>query len=245
MSIWSSIIGGAAGGAILGGPIGAIIGAVAGHYIGQKMSDEPDMETDIANEQITFTIGVIALSAKMAKADGHVSREEVNAFRQAFQVPPAEMKNVARVFNMAKQEATGYESYARQLAKLFHDRPAMLEELLCILFHIARADNVIHPGELEFLERVSHIFGFSAAEFRRIKAENLGSDKGDPYAVLGVARDATDKEIKSAYRKLIKEHHPDLLVSQGLPQEFIEVATEKLSVINVAYDRIEKERDMK
>ncbi len=241
MSIWSSIIGGAAGGAILGGPIGAIIGAVAGHYIGQKMSDG----TGVANEQVTFTIGVIALSAKMAKADGHVSREEIDAFRQAFHVPEGEMKNVARVFNLAKQEATGYEAYSWQLAKLFHDRPAMLEELLCILFHIARADNVIHPAELEFLERVSHIFGFSTAEFRRIKAENLGPDKADPYTILGVTVNATDKEIKTAYRKLIKEHHPDLLASQGLPQEFIELATEKLSVINVAYDRIEKERGMK
>ena len=240
MSIWSSIIGGAAGGAILGGPIGAILGAMAGHYIGKKITDGPG----VATEQITFTIGVIVLSAKMAKADGHVSREEINAFRQAFQVPEGEMKNVARVFNLAKQEATGYEPYAWQLARLFQDRPAMLEELLSILFHIARADNVIHPAELDFLEKVSHIFGFNAAEFNRIKAENLGPDKSAPYTILGITREATDKEIKSAYRKLIKEHHPDLLASQGLPQEFIEVATEKLSVINVAYDRIEKERGM-
>lgn len=241
MSIWSSIIGGAAGGAILGGPLGAIIGAVAGHYIGKKMTDG----AGVATEQVTFTIGVIVLSAKMAKADGHVSREEIDAFKQAFQVPEGEMKNVSRVFNMARKEATGFEPYAQQLAKLFHDKPAMLEELLCILFHIARADNVIHPAELDFLKKVSGIFGFSASEFDRIRAENLGPDKGDPYEILGVKRDATDKEIKSAYRKLIKEHHPDLLASQGLPQEFIEVANEKLSVINVAYDRIEKERGMK
>ncbi len=241
MSIWSSIIGGAAGGAILGGPIGAIIGAVAGHYIGQKIGDG----AGIATEQITFTIGVIALSAKMAKADGHVSREEIDAFRQAFKVPEGEIKNVARIFNLAKQDARGYEPYARQLANLFQDRPAMLEELLCILFHIARADNVIHPAELTFLENVSGIFGFTTADFARIRAENLGPDKADPYTILGLTREATDKEIKSAYRKLIKEHHPDLLASQGLPQEFIEVANEKLSVINVAYDRIEKERGMK
>ncbi len=130
MSIWSSIIGGAAGGAILGGPIGAIIGAVAGHYIGKRIGDGAGVATD----QITFTIGVIALSAKMAKADGYVSREEIDAFKQAFQVPEGEMKNVARVFNMARKEATGFEPYARQLAKLFRDKPAMLEELLNILF---------------------------------------------------------------------------------------------------------------
>ncbi len=241
MSIWSSIIGGAAGGAILGGPIGAIIGAVAGHYIGKKMGEGGEgLETD----QVSFTIGVIALSAKMAKVDGHVSREEIDAFKQAFKVPESEMKNVARIFNMARKEATGFEPYALQLAKLFRAKPAMLEELLGILFHIARADGVIHPAELQFLADVSAIFGFSAAEFDRIRAENLGPDKADPYEILGVSRVATDKEIKSAYRKLIKEHHPDLLASQGLPPEFIEVANEKLSVINVAFDRIEKERGM-
>jgi len=240
MSIWSSIIGGAAGGAILGGPIGAIIGAVAGHYIGKKMGEGGGLETD----QVSFTVGVIALSAKMAKVDGHVSREEIDAFKQAFKVPESEMKNVARIFNMARKEATGFEPYALQLAKLFRAKPAMLEELLGILFHIARADGVIHPAELQFLADVSAIFGFSAAEFDRIRAENLGPDKADPYEILGVSRAATDKEIKSAYRKLIKEHHPDLLASQGLPPEFIEIANEKLSVINVAFDRIEKERGM-
>jgi DnaJ like chaperone protein len=131
------------------------------------------------------------------------------------------------------------------MAKLFQDKPVMLEELLCILFHIARADNVIHPAELNFLKTVSDLFGFSAAEFDRIRAENLGPDKADPYAILGINRAASDKEIKSAYRKLIKEHHPDLLASQGLPPEFIEIANEKQSLIIVAFDRIEKERGMK
>ncbi|MCF8474315.1 MAG: TerB family tellurite resistance protein [Emcibacter sp.] len=241
MSIWSAIIGGAAGGAILGGPIGAIIGAMAGHFIGKRIGGSEGIATD----QVTFTIGVIVLSAKMAKVDGHVSREEVEAFKQAFRVPEGEMKNVAHVFNLARQDATGFEPYARQLAKLFHDKPAMLEELLCILFHIARADNVVHPAELNFLEKVASIFGFSTSEFDRIRAENLGSDSSDPYTILGVTREATVKEIKLAYRKLIKEHHPDILASQGLPQEFIEVANAKLSVINVAYDQIEKERGMK
>jgi len=241
MSIWTSIIGAAAGGAILGGPIGAIIGAVAGHYIGKKISEGAGEAT----EQITFTIGVIVLSAKMAKADGHVSREEITAFKRAFRVPEGEMQNVARVFNLAKQEATGFEPYARQLAKLFQDKPVMLEELLSILMFIAMADTVIHPAELEFLKQVSDIFGFSDGEFERIRAENLGADKGDPYTILGVTREHSDKEIKAAYRKLIKEHHPDLLASQGLPEEFIDVANEKLSAINVAYDRIEKERGMK
>jgi len=241
MSIWSSIIGGAAGGAILGGPIGAIIGAVAGHYIGKKINGPTSIESD----QITFTIGVIALSAKMAKADGHVSREEIDAFKQAFQVPEGEMKNVAHVFNLARKETTGFELYAQQLAHLFHDRPAMLEELLNILFHIARADKVVHPSELNFLKKVSDIFGFSRAEFDRIRAENIGPDHNDPYRILGVKPEATNKEVKSAYRKLIKEHHPDLLASQGLPKEFVEVANEKLSAINVAYDKISKDRNMK
>jgi len=241
MSIWSTIIGGAAGMA-MGGPIGAILGAMAGHYVGKQAKGKVGGE---ATERASFTIGVIVLSAKMAKADGQVSRDEINVFRQAFQVPPSEVKNVGRIFDMAKKEATGYEAYARQLASMFHNRPAVLEELLSILFYIANADGVIHPAEKKFLEDVALIFNFSPDTFERIKEEVLGSAESDPYTILGARADMSDKEIKSLYRKLIKEHHPDRLVAEGVPEEFIKVATEKLAHINTAYDKIAKMRGIK
>ena len=242
MSIWTTIIGSAAGFA-LGGPIGALVGGLAGHAYG-RMRGVGGESDDGAQRQVAFTIGVIALGAKMAKADGVVTRDEVAAFREVVHVPPAEVKNVARVFDQAKQDSRGFEAYARQLGALFHDNPAVLEDLLDGLFHIAKADNIYHPAEDEFLGDVAEIFGFSQADFERIRAGHVGPDQADPYAILGVGREIADGELKSRYRKLIRDHHPDTLIAQGVPQEFIDIANEKLAVINDAYDRIAKERGL-
>lgn len=241
MSIWSTLIGGVAGVAVLGGPIGALVGAVAAHYAMQHFGPKVDDKT----QQITFTIGVIVLSAKMAKADGSVSREEVDVFKRAFQVPENEVKNVGRIFDQAKRDSAGFEPYARQLAGLFQAQPAVLEQLLDILFHIALADHVMHDKERDFLEEVAQIFGFSKHEFEAIRERHMGPDESNPYIILGVNKTASVGEIKSAYRALIKEHHPDRLMAQGMPEEFIKVATEKLATINHAYDQIGRERGIK
>ena len=246
MTIWGKIIGGATGFA-LGGPLGGLLGVLAGHAV-DRMSGQAELhETPEGAEvkQVAFTIALVALGAKMAKADGVVTRDEVDAFKEVFKVPPGEAKNVARFFDQAKKDSIGFEPYARQIAGMFRSQPAVLEELLDCLFHIARADGVYHPGEKKFLGAVAEIFGFDAATFKRIEAKNMGPDKADPYTVLGVSRDNSDAEIKSAYRKLIKQHHPDRLVAQGMPQEVVDMANEKLATINDAYDKIEKERGMK
>ncbi|MFC7049017.1 TerB family tellurite resistance protein [Emcibacter nanhaiensis] len=243
MSVWGTLLGGAAGLA-LGGPIGALVGAFAGHMATKKLAEKIGAPLGEAREKITFTIGVIALSAKMAKADGRVTRDEVNVFKQAFRVPEGEARNVGRIFDLARREATGYEPYARQLAQLFRDQPVVLEELLDILFHIALADGVMHPAEENYLEHVARLFGFGQATYQRIRESHMGKDRRDPYVVLGVERSATDQEIKARYRQLIKEHHPDLLIAKGVPEEFIEVANEKLAAINEAYDNIANERNM-
>jgi len=157
-------------------------------------------------KSIAFTIAVIALGAKLAKADGVVTRDEVAAFKEVFHIPPEEAKNVGKFFDRAKRDTIGFELYAKQIAGMFRDNPPVLEELLDCLFHIARADGVYHPGEKAYLRRVAEIFGFDATEFRRIEARNMGPDKADPYVVLGVERTASDAEVKAAYRTLIKEH---------------------------------------
>lgn len=240
MSIWGKIIGGAAGFA-LGGPIGAFLGAMAGH----AFVDTSDKPTDKrARKQVAFTAGVIVLAAKMAKADGVVREEEIKAFREAFHpILKNEVKEaeVARIFNAAKKDSQGFEPYARQLAEMFRENPAVLEELLSCLFFIAKADNVYHPKEKEYLEKVAEIFGLSETAFRRVRAAH-GVDKPDPYEILGVERDIPDDELKTKYRELVRAHHPDTLIAQGVPQEFIDTANENLAVINDAYDRIEKER---
>jgi DnaJ like chaperone protein len=249
MSIWGKIIGGATGFA-LGGPLGALFGVLAGHAV-DRMSEpgrlegaEPGAE-EPGLHQVAFTIAVVALGAKMAKADGVVTRAEIDAFKEVFRVPPEETKNVGRFFNQAKKDPSGFAPYARQVARMFRDRPAVLEELLDCLFHIARADGVYHPAEQAYLREVAAIFGFGDAEFRRIEAKNMGPDQADPYVVLGLDRSASDTEIKTAYRKLIKEHHPDRLVAQGMPEDVVELANDKLAAINRAYETVRKERGLR
>ena len=241
MSVWGKILGGTAG-FMLGGPIGALLGGLAGHAVDQMRKTAPDSQD--GTREVAFTIAVIVLGAKMAKADGVVTKDEIEAFRQVFQVPPQELKNVGRVFNMARRDAAGFEPYARQIGRMFKDNPAVLEDLLDGLFHIAKADNVFHPAEREYLRQVAEIFGFSEAEYARIREAHVGPDASDPYTILGVSREISDAELKAAYRKLVREHHPDTLMAQGLPQEFVDVANKKVAAINDAYDRVAKERGL-
>ncbi len=250
MSIWGKVMGGAAGFA-LGGPIGALVGAAAGHAYDVMRADAGDRRDSTAGpdplRSVTFTIGVIVLGAKMAKADGAVSRSEVNTFKRVFHIPPEDMKAVGRIFDRAKSDAVGFEPYARQIAHLFRDRPAVLEELLEGLFRIAEADGVLHDAEIAYLRRVAEIFGISAYDFERVasgRAARRGQPEVDPYTVLGVVRSASNDDIKQAYRRLLREHHPDRLIAQGMPKEFIDVATEKMATINVAYDQIKAERGL-
>ena len=239
--IWGKIIGGV-GGFALGGPLGALVGAVAGHAVDRLRSD--DGEGDQAR-QTAFTVAVIALSAKMAKADGQVTRDEIDAFREVFHVPPAEAKNVGRIFDLARKDARGFEPYARQVARMFASNSAVLEELLDALFHIAKADKVMHLSELDYLKSVAEIFNFSENEFERIRAGHLGADAADPYTVLGVSHNADEAEIHAAWRKLIRENHPDSLIAQGMPQDFIDVANDKMAAINGAWDAVQRQRGFK
>ena len=242
MAIWGKILGAAAG-LMVGGPLGALVGGIAGHAYDKIQGDRgPDGDEPSLAKQTTFAIAIVALSAKMAKADGTVTRDEIAAFRQIFHVPPDEVKNVGRLFDQARKDSSGYETYAKQVYHIFQSNPAVMEELLGGLFHIAKADGVAHPAEIDFLRNVSAIFGFDDATFERMKVAHLGTDMDDPYVVLGITRSATDAEVRSAWRGLMREHHPDTLIAQGMPEDFVELATEKVATINVAYDTICKQR---
>jgi DnaJ like chaperone protein len=233
MSIWGRYRD-ALSGLLVGGPIGALVSAVAGLFLIERLEEGADPGT-------VFTIAVIALSAKMAKADGVVTEEEVEAFHRIFRVAPDEEANVRRVFDLARRDTAGYEVYARQIAKLFAGRPAVLEDIMDGLFEIAKADSVLHPSELEFLTRVADIFGFAPNEFRRIRASHF-RDASDPYVVLGVSYDAGEDEIRRTYRMLVKENHPDSLMGRGVPEKFVLLATSKLAAINDAYSQVLEER---
>jgi len=171
MSIWERLAGATAE-LLRSGPIGAVLGGVNSQEAGK--------------DQLVFTFGVIALGAKMAKADGVVTRDEVNALKEVFKIPAGEMKNVANIFNMAKQDVTGYQAYAEQLAAILKGNRRLLEDVLEGLFHIAKADQVLHPREVEFLAEVAKRFGITKTEFSYIKARHVVVTKRNPYDVLGV-----------------------------------------------------------
>ncbi len=243
MSIIGKILGGAAGFAI-GGPIAALVGVLAGHAVDNMLKPDGDAAVpDDGTRQIAFTIGVIALGAKMAKADGVVTRAEINAFREIFHVPPEEGANVARFFDLAKKDARGFEPYARQIAGLFPDNPEVLEKVLEGLLHIARADGHMHQDELAYLHKVAGIFGLDESRFARAQA--AAGETMDPYVVLGLSRDAGEAEIKAAWRRLVRENHPDRMIAQGMPEEAIGLATNEVAAINAAYDAICRERGIK
>src|SRR5256885_398970 len=237
MSIWGKI-GGAAAGLIAGGPLGAAPGALAGHFPLDRPAGE---QTAAADPGIAFTIAIIALGAKMARSDGRVTGDEEEAFHNYFRVPPSEEASVRRIFRLARQDTAGFETYARQIANIYRRNPAVLEDILDGLFEIAKADGILHPGELAFLERVAEIFGFAPNEFRRIRASHF-PDREDPYLILGVAHDAGEDEIRRTYRLLVRENHPDSLIARGVPEEFVKIAHDKLAAINTAYERIGQER---
>jgi DnaJ like chaperone protein len=237
MSIWGKIGGGAAG-LLVGGPLGAALGLVAGHYL----FDRGVEALGGGDPGIAFTIAMIGLAAKMAKADGVVTEEEIGAFERIFRVPPEEQVTVRRFFDLARQDTAGFEAYAQQIARMYAAQPAVLEDILDGLFEIAAADAVLHPDEEAFLEHVAEIFGFSPGEFRRIRASHFAPDAADPYMVLGVGYEADNDEIRRSYYRLVRENHPDSLIARGVPEEFVKIATDKLAAINGAYEKILKER---
>jgi DnaJ like chaperone protein len=233
MSIWGKL---AAAELLAVGPIAALLGDRAAPDDRNKKRDQ-HAENDVA-----FTVGVIMLGAKMAKADGVVSADEVNAFKDAFRVSNAEMKQAARVFNLAKQDVAGYEACAEQLVIVFKGNRKLLEDVLEGLFHIAKADEALHPEEEQFLAQVAKRFGFTDAEFNRIKARHAA--ERDPYEVLGLDPEVNNAGLERRYRTLIADNQPDQLIARGVPEEFVTIAVEKLAAIEEAYATIAKQRGL-
>ena len=234
MSIWGKIIGGAAGFAI-GGPIGGLLGAIAGHavdsYVAETQSDPA------AGREVAFTIALIALSAKMAKADGTVTRDEILAFRQKVDISQKDIDHVSRLWDLARQTPDGFDGYARQLAKMFPPASPILDQLMELLFFIAQADGDITETETNYLSQVAGILGYNASGFERL-CLMCSNPEASPYHVLGVSPEDDDQSIRQSWINLAKDHHPDQLTAAGLPEEFIRAANERLAKINAAYEDI-------
>lgn len=237
MSVWSRI-----------GEIAARVSASAAcGLVGLVEALRTVLEGDpTTRRKVAFSVAMIALSAKMAKADGVVTQDEVRAFAQVFAVPPAESRNVARLYDLAKSDVAGFEAYAQRLARLCasetEDGSAVLEDVLDGLFHIAKADGLLHDLEGSFLGRVAEIFGISEERYAILLSRHVDGGRADPYRVLGIPREKPFAEVRRHYRQLVASNHPDRLIARGLPEEFIAIATRRLAAINAAYEVIERER---
>ena len=187
---------------------------------------------------VAFAIAVIALGAKMAKADGHVTRDEVTAFREVFQIARDDEAGAARVFNLARTDIAGYREYAASIGRMFAGDTKTLCDLMEGLFHIAMADGHYHPGEDEFLEDVAGILGVPDPRFRAMRARFVPDAKPDPYTVLGVSPDTPHADIRKAWRQLVRETHPDSMMARGVPEEAVRLAEKRMRDINRAWDEI-------
>ena len=191
---------------------------------------------------VAFTIAVIALGAKMAKADGRVTRDEVAAFREVFYIPKEEEGNTARLYNLARQDVAGYEGYAKRVAAMFNSVEGTLTDLMEALFYIAVADGSYHAEEDDYLARVAAIFGLTDRQFRAIRTRFVPDAEPDPWDVLGVEPGTPTEEIRARWRKLVRETHPDRMMARGVPEEAVKLAEKRLVAINRAWEEISEGR---
>ncbi|MBA3908915.1 MAG: molecular chaperone DjlA [Rhodobacter sp.] len=199
-----------------------------------------------AEQSVGFTIAVLALGAKMAKADGTVTRDEVTAFRRIFTFPEGEEAHAARVFNLARQDVAGFDVYARKIGRLFNpegrricaDDHHVLVDILEALFQIAIADGSYHAGEDAFLGHVADAFGVDEACFRIVRSRLVEGAPRDPYDVLGLKRGATRTEARKAWKALVRDTHPDVMQARGVPPEAMKLAQRRLQLINEAWKEI-------
>ena len=254
MSVWGKIIGGVAGFAVAG-PFGAVAGAALGHAadtgdlgsLGARLGralplDSARFAALLGRREQVFAIGATVLAAKLAKCDGPVVRAEIDAFKRQFRIEDAAIPTIGHLFDQAREDASGFEPYARQLGESFADNRLALEQVLGALFAIARADGPVNAREADMLARIGALFGLGEAARARAANPSGGNPGEDPYQVLGIARTSSTEAIRAHWKALMRENHPDQLAARGVPAEFIARATERVARINAAWDAIKRER---
>ncbi|MBN2061080.1 MAG: TerB family tellurite resistance protein [Deltaproteobacteria bacterium] len=235
-------------GMIIGGPLGAIAGAAIGHHLIDKnagIGDRAVPAGKLEQAQASYFVCVFSILGKMAKADGKVTRDEiavVEEFISHMNMPPTQQAFAKEIFNQAKRSAYTIDDFAAQFYQMNRHRPAVLYSFLDVLFKLAAADGRLHQVEEDILERLKHIFHISDQQFNSVKAVYF-NDVDKYYKKLHCTSESTNQEIRANYRKLIKDFHPDTIVSKGLPEEFLQFAKERFQEIQEAYEKIRNERN--
>ncbi len=259
MSYWGKLLGGVAG-LVMGGPFGAMMGAALGHAADQgafprvsfgegigSIFGPARIAAALGQKDQLFALGVVVLSAKLAKCDGPVVRAEIDAFKRQFRIPPEGVRDIGRLFDQARDSSDGFEPYAVQLGTAFTDNRGILEDVLTALFAIARADKPVTIAEQDVLRRIHRAFGLDQMAWDQARGASAKPAPGSPgvetpYALLGISRSATDDEARQAWLRLVRENHPDTLAARGVPPDFVARASDKVARINAAWDVIKRER---
>ncbi len=253
MSWFGKMVGGTIG-LVMGGPLGAIAGGAIGHHLFDKEhpgdaargGDHFTRTSPAEQRQMTFFLALFSILGKLAKADGRVTREEgeeIVSFLDQMKVYGQQRSFAIRVFNEAKDSPYSVEDFARQFAEFSRGRQDLRSSMMDMLFRIALADGEFHSAEESMITSVAQILGISNQEFQTIRERYVAtSDRA--YATLGISPDADDEEVKRAYRELVQEHHTDRIVSEGMPEEFVEYATNRFQEIQDAWQKIRAERDL-
>ena len=241
-------------GLFLGGPLGAIAGAALGHVLVDKgmaparLTVDPSQRPQLRQAeqtQATYFISLFSILGKLSKIDGVVTREEitvVDGFINNLPMSESEKQFARQVFNEAKNSRYSIEDFAVQLYQLTKAQPALLLSFFDLLFQIAAADGTLHPAEEEALKKVKDIFKISDKQYGDIKAVYF-KDFDKYYKILNCTPESSDEVIKSSYKKLVKEYHPDTIISKGLPEEFIDFASNRFREIHESYEKIRQERN--
>ena len=260
MTNWIGLIIGAALGWLLSHSVlGTFLGAILGESLSVGVSRSGWSGHDAARIQAAFFTATFSVMGHIAKADGHVSEDEIAAARavMAQMNLDAERQRAAiELFNRGKQPGFVLEPVLLDLRRECRGRRDLLLMFLQIQLQAALADGVLHPAEQAIFIRLCESLGISPLELRQYEAfiraqqafrggrtaASAPDRLAEAYRTLGVSPQASDAEIKKTYRRLMAQHHPDKLVAKGLPEEMIRLAQEKVQVINVAYDAIKQAR---
>jgi len=272
MAMWGKLFGGALGFA-MGGGVGAVVGAALGHAAdngtlletppggwrdGWPSRKAPDptgaaalmaakMAAAMGRREQLYALSLVMLSAKLARIDGPVNRAEIDAFKTRFQIPRENVAEIGRLFDQARNRTDDFAMFATELGRAYADDRQPLEDLLGVLFAIARADSrdgSINARERAFLDRVHAAFGLSPGAWDRAEhgASRPAVDEVDAYLELGLTRDATDEAVRASWRRLVRELHPDILMARGASEPERVHATMRIARVNAAWDRIKRDR---
>jgi len=251
MGLLGKIIGGTIGFA-MAGPLGAIAGAALGHAFdtgGQTYSPAERARLSPGEEaQFTFFVAAFSMLAKLAKADGRVSKEEVDAVKNFMvydlNLNPESRRLATNVFHAAIESPDNFVDFATQFYSQFRTQHQMLDLMIDILLRVSVADGALSASEENLILSAVRIFNFSDEKYRKLRSKYI-QDVDKYYATLGCDRNDSNDHIKKQYRKLVSDYHPDKIASKGLPEEFTKFANDKFREIQEAYDVIKKERGIR